>query len=121
MEDFLYQPREFLPGSLWTPCHSADVCLISSQDEEDDTMTEPKDFMEKNIEMWERWTSTYTDTMLKAMEKTMEQSAAFRKQVDKAVSTAVSAQLEATLTAIKALERQVETLAGKVDELLEED
>jgi hypothetical protein len=53
------------------------------------TMSEEKSFFEKNMEMWERWTSSYMDTMAAAMEKTMEQSTALRKQVDKTVATAV--------------------------------
>jgi len=84
-------------------------------------MSEEKSFFEKNMEMWEKWTSTYMDTMYKAMERTMEQSAAFRKQVDKAVSTAVGAQFDAMLTGLKALEKQIETLSTKVDELLQEN
>lgn len=83
-------------------------------------MADEKQFFEKNIEMWEKWTSTYVDTMSKAMEKTMEQSAAFQKQVDKAVSAAIGAQLEATKNAISALERQVEMLSSKMSELLDD-
>jgi TolA-binding protein len=83
-------------------------------------MSEDKSFFEKNMEMWERWTSSYMDTMASAMEKTMEQSTALRKQVDKAVGTAVSAQMDATLAAIRSLEKQVEMLNGKIDEMMEQ-
>ena len=82
-------------------------------------MSEEKSFFEKNMAMWERWTSSYMDTMATAMEKTMEQSAALRKQVDKAVATAVSSQMDAALAAIRSLEKQIEALAGKIDEMLE--
>jgi hypothetical protein len=82
-------------------------------------MSEEKSFFEKNMDMWERWTSSYMDTMATAMEKTMEQSASLRKQVDKAVATAVGAQMDATLAAIRSLEKQVEILAGKIDEMLQ--
>jgi len=81
-------------------------------------MSEDKSMMEKNMEMWERWTSSYMDTMARAMDKTMEQSAAFQKQVQKAAAMAVDAQLDAALAAIKALEKQVEMLSGRIDELL---
>jgi hypothetical protein len=84
-------------------------------------MTENWSFFEKNMEMWEKWTSTYMDTMATAMEKTMEQSASLRKQMDKAVATAVNTQLDATLAAIKSLENQVEALSGKIDELLAQE
>jgi ubiquinone biosynthesis protein UbiJ len=83
-------------------------------------MSEEKSFFDKSMEMWERWTGTYMDTMAKAMERTMDQSAAFRKQVDRAVAMAVETQVEATLTAIKALEKQVEALSGRIDELLKQ-
>jgi hypothetical protein len=82
------------------------------------SMSEEKSFFEKNMEMWERWTSSYMDTMAAAMEKTMEQSEALRKQVDKSVATAVGTQMDATLAAIRALEKQVETLATRIDEML---
>jgi cbb3-type cytochrome oxidase cytochrome c subunit len=88
---------------------------------EGEKMSENWSFFEKNMEMWEKWTSTYMDTMSKAMEKTMEQSSAFKKQVDKAVATAVSAQFDATLAAIQSLEKQVEALSSKIDELLEQE
>ncbi|MBU0490713.1 MAG: hypothetical protein KKA73_07495 [Chloroflexi bacterium] len=78
-----------------------------------------KSMFEKNVEMWERATSQYMDTMFKAMEKTLEQSAAFQKQVTAAVNTSVGAQFEATLTAIRTLEKQVEALSAKVDELID--
>ena len=83
-------------------------------------MSEEKTILEQNVEMWEKMSGTYMDSMFKAMEKTMEQSAAFQKQVNQAVNTTVGMQFEATLTAIKAVERQVEMLAEKVDQLLEE-
>jgi len=81
-------------------------------------MSEDKSMMEKNMEMWERWTNSYMDTMARAMDKTMEQSAAFQKQVEKAAATAVDAQLGATLAAIKTLEKQMEMLSARIDELL---
>jgi len=84
-------------------------------------MSEDKSFFEKNMEMWERWTNSYMDTMASAMEKTMEQSTALRKQVDKAVATAVGTQMDATLTAIRSLEKQVETLSTKIDEMLQHE
>ncbi len=83
-------------------------------------MEPEKNLWEQNIALWEKWTTAYTDTMFKAMEKTLDQSASFRGQVDKAVNAAMSTQLEMMLTAIKALERQIETLTAKVDKLVEE-
>jgi TolA-binding protein len=71
--------------------------------------------------MWERWTSSYMDTMAAAMEQTMEQSTALKKQVDKTVAATVGAQMDATLAAIQSMEKQVQALAGKIDELLQQD
>jgi hypothetical protein len=81
-------------------------------------MSEDKSLFEKNIELWERWTSSYMDTMAKAMDKTMEQSVVFQKQVEKAAAVAVDAQLGAMVAAIKALEKQMEMLSGRIEELL---
>ena len=84
-------------------------------------MSEEKSFFEANMDMWERWTSSYMDTMASAMEKTMEQSESLRKQVDKSVATAVGAQMDAALAAIRSLEKQTEILAGKIDEMLQRE
>jgi RNA polymerase-binding transcription factor DksA len=84
-------------------------------------MTESKTPFDQGMEMWQRMSASYMDTMTKAVEQTMSQSSAFRKQVDRAVATAMSAQLEATLTAIRALEQQIQALATKVDELLQKE
>jgi hypothetical protein len=81
-------------------------------------VSEDKTLFDKNIEMWERWTSSYMDTMAKAMDKTMEQSVVFQKQVEKAAAVAVDAQLGAMLAAIKSLEKQMEMLSGRIEELL---
>jgi len=84
-------------------------------------MSENWNMFEKNMEMWEKWTASYMDTMSKAMERTMEQSASFKKQLDKAAVTAVNTQLDAAMAALKSLEKQVEALSGKIDELIEQE
>jgi hypothetical protein len=80
-------------------------------------MTETKNFFEQNLEMWEKMNTTYMDTMFKAVEKSMEQSSVLRKQIDEAVKAAIGAQMAITLSSIQALERQVEALSKKVDQL----
>jgi hypothetical protein len=77
-----------------------------------------EDLAKKNLEMWEQFTSTYMDTMFKTVEKAMEQSQVLKGQVDKAVAAAVSTQMDTTLTTLKTLERQVEALSAKMDQLL---
>ncbi len=79
----------------------------------------PEDFFKKNVEMWEKFTTSYMDTMFKTVERTMDQSQAVKNKVDKAAQDAVSTQMDATLTALQAIQRQVETLTEKVDELME--
>jgi len=79
-----------------------------------------EDLFKRNLEMWEKFTSSYMDTMFKTVEKTMEQSTVIKTQVDKAVAQTVSSQFDATLAALQALQRQVEALSAKVDKLAEE-
>ena len=81
-------------------------------------MTEGKTPFDQGMEMWQRMSAGYTDAVTKAVEQAMEQSAGFQAQVNRAVATAMSAQVEATLSAIRALELQVQAMAAKVDELL---
>ena len=84
-------------------------------------MAEEKNPFEQNMTMWQTWTSSYMDTMFKTVEKTMEQSSAFQKQIEGAVATAVNAQLEGTMSALKALEDQVQALSARMNELLKQD
>ncbi|MCB9135559.1 MAG: hypothetical protein H6636_09035 [Anaerolineales bacterium] len=82
---------------------------------------QPEDFFKQNVEMWEKFTTNYMDTMFKTVEKTMEQSQSFKEKMDKAVEDTVAAQMKATLTALQALQRQVEMLNEKVDKLMEKE
>ncbi|HSF83640.1 MAG TPA: hypothetical protein VLA49_20575 [Anaerolineales bacterium] len=79
----------------------------------------PDDFFKKNMEMWEKFTSSYMDSMFKTVDKTLEQSKAFKEQVDKTVSSAMKTQMDATMSAIESMQHQLETLSAKIDELLE--
>lgn len=81
----------------------------------------PEDFYKKNLEMWEQFTSNYMDTMFKTVEKAMDQSETFRDRVDKAVAEAVSSQMDATLATLKSLQKQVENLSKKVDQLIDDN
>lgn len=79
----------------------------------------PDEFFKKNMEMWEKFTASYMDTMFKTVEKTLDQSKVFKEQVDKAVATAMETQVGSTTAALEMLQRQLNTLTSKVDELLE--
>lgn len=78
----------------------------------------PDDFFKKNMEMWEQFTSSYMDTMFKTVEKTLDQSKVFKDAVDKSVASAMDSQVKATKTALASIEKQMEELSNKVDELL---
>jgi hypothetical protein len=64
---------------------------------------------------------TVQDTVTQTVNKTLEGSQTLQKQVTNAVSAAVSVQLEATLAVLKSLERQVESLSDKVDQLVDSE
>ena len=81
----------------------------------------PDDFFKKNIEMWEQFSASYMDTMFKTVERAMTQSEALKDQVDQAVNSAVSNQMETTLTVLKSMQRQLEILTEKVDEMMEQE
>jgi hypothetical protein len=59
------------------------------------------------------------DRVAETINKALEGSQALQEQVNKAVNTAMSAQLDATTKVLQSLERQVQTLSEKVDELVE--
>lgn len=79
----------------------------------------PEDFYKKNLEMWEKFTTSYMDTMFKTVEKTLEQSKVFKDRVDKAVASTMESQMDVTMSSLETLQRQLETLSAKVDELIE--
>jgi hypothetical protein len=86
------------------------------------TMEGSKAFQEqvnKAVDRAVKESRTMQGRVSETVDKTLEGSQAVQEQVNKAVGTAISAQLEATLVALKALERQMESLSGKVDELIE--
>ena len=79
----------------------------------------PEDYFQKNVEMWEKFTSSYMDTMFGMVEKSMDQSQVFKEQMDRVVNEAVSNQLDATMTTLTAMQKQMEILTEKLDELLQ--
>jgi hypothetical protein len=79
----------------------------------------PEDFYKNNLEMWEKFTTSYMDTMFRTVEKTLEQSKVFKDRVDKAVASTMESQMDVTMSSLETLQRQLETLSAKVDELIE--
>ena len=78
----------------------------------------PEDFYKKNMEMWEQFTSSYMDSIFKTVEKTFDQSKVFKDAVDKSVASAMETQVEATKTTLDAIQKQMEDLSTKVDDLI---
>ena len=78
----------------------------------------PDDFFKKNMEMWEQFTSSYMDTIFKTVEKTFDQSKVFKDAVDKSVGSAMEGQVEFTKTAGESIQKQMEDLTSKVDDLI---
>ena len=78
----------------------------------------PEDYFQKNIDMWEKFTTSYMDTMFRMVEKSMNQSQVFKDQMDRVVNEAVSQQLETTMATLMAMQKQMEILSEKMDELL---
>ena len=79
----------------------------------------PEDYFKKNIELWEQFTTSYVDTMFKMVGKTMDQSQAFQEQMEKVVDETVAKQMNAMTAGIQAMQKQMEILSGKMDEMLE--
>lgn len=79
----------------------------------------PDEYFKKNVEMWEKFTSSYMDTMFGMVEKTMNQSQAFKEQMDKVVNEAVSNQLNATMKSLDLMQSQMEEISQKMDAILE--
>ncbi len=80
-----------------------------------------KSVWEDNGDLWAELTSSYTDSMLKAMERSLEVSKSLREQIDAAVIEAVRTHLTITLSAIKALDKEIQRLEKQVDKLLQEN
>ena len=78
----------------------------------------PEDYFQKNIDMWEKFTTSYMDTMFRMVEKSMNQSQVFKDQMDRVVNEAVSQQVETTMATLMAMQKQMEILSEKMDELL---
>jgi len=79
----------------------------------------PEDYFKKNIELWEKFTTSYVDTMFNMVGKTMDQSQAFQDQMEKVVDQAVTQQMNATTATLEAVQKQIEALSAKMDQMLE--
>lgn len=74
---------------------------------------------QKNLELWQKFSESYTKNMFAIFEKNLEGSKAFQEQVQSAVNQAVDAQFEMVLTGLKTMEKQVGELSKAVSEMAE--
>jgi hypothetical protein len=76
------------------------------------------------IELWQETATRYTDMVFGAMQQTMKQSESIQKQMDTAMQESLQAWAVSTaagggpvLTALQALQTQVETLSARIESL----
>lgn len=72
---------------------------------------------QKNMEMWQQFSSAYTENMMAMFEKNMAQSQAFQQQIREAVSQVVNSQFEMVITSLKTLENQMASLTKTINEM----
>ena len=72
---------------------------------------------QKNIELWQQFSESYTKNMFAIFEKNLAQSRAFQQQVQTSVNEAVDSQFEIILTNLKTLQEQVGELTKTVNEM----
>ena len=71
---------------------------------------------QKNMELWQQFSDSYTKNMFAMFEKNLEQSKAFQEQVQTAVTQAVEAQFEMVMTSLKTMEEQIGEISTNVSE-----
>ena len=76
---------------------------------------------QKNIELWQQFSESYTKNMFAIFEKNLAQSRAFQQQVQTSVNEAVDSQFEIILTNLKTLQEQVGELTKTVNEMAHTD
>ena len=71
---------------------------------------------QKNIELWQQFSDSYTKNMFAMFEKNLEHSKAFQDQVTAAVSQAVEAQFEMVMTSLKTMQDQINEMSANLGE-----
>jgi len=71
---------------------------------------------QKNMELWQQFSDSYTKNMFAMFEKNLEHSKAFQEQVQTAVTQAVEAQFEMVMTSLKTMEEQISEISTNVGE-----
>lgn len=71
---------------------------------------------QKNMELWQQFSDSYTKNMFAMFEKNLEHSKAFQDQVQSAVSQAVEAQFEMIMTSLKTMQEQIGEISNNLSE-----
>ena len=71
---------------------------------------------QKNMELWQQFSDSYTKNMFAMFEQNLEQSKAFQDQVQAAVSQAVEAQFEMIMTSLKTMQEQIGEISTNLGE-----
>ena len=71
---------------------------------------------QKNMELWQQFSESYTKNMFAMFEKNLEHSRAFQEQVQAAVTQAVEAQFEMVMSSLKVMEEQISEISTTVTE-----
>ena len=71
---------------------------------------------QKNMELWQQFSDSYTKNMFAIFEKNLEHSKAFQDQVQAAVTQAVEAQFEMVMTNLKTMQEQIGEISANLSE-----
>jgi len=71
---------------------------------------------QKNMELWQQFSDSYTKNMFAMFEKNLEHSKAFQDQVQAAVSQAVETQFEMVMTNLKTMQEQIGEISANLGE-----
>jgi hypothetical protein len=71
---------------------------------------------QKNMELWQQFSDSYTKNMFAMFEKNLEHSKAFQDQVQAAVTQAVEAQFEMVMTNLKTMQEQIGEISANLSE-----
>ncbi len=72
---------------------------------------------QKNMELWQQFSDSYTKNMFAMFEKNLEHSKAFQDQVQEAVGQAVEAQFEMIMTSLKTMQEQIGEISANLGEV----
>jgi hypothetical protein len=71
---------------------------------------------QKNMELWQQFSDSYTQNMFAMFEKNLEHSKAFQDQVQEAVNQAVETQFEMIMSSLKTMQEQLGEISTNLSE-----